>query len=435
MTEQPTGERRIGVYVCHCGGNISDYVDVDEVVAAVSDNPDVVVTRSTMFACSDAGQQQIVADIEEQGLDGLVVASCSPKLHVHTFRGAAKRAGLNPFEYTQVNVREQCSWAHTDDGPGATGKAICLLKAGIARTRLTTPLEPIEVKTTPRTLVIGGGIAGMRAAVGLADIGLEVFLVEREQKLGGWVGGFGDMYPNGKDGHVLVATLLAEIAKRPRVTVITGAEVVSRSGSFGNYTAGIRIDGKSPETIEVQVGSIVVATGFDTYQPDEGEFGYGIDGVVTLPQFKELVDGSSGSLRYRGRPVGNVVYIYCVGSRQPADEPDSNQYCSRYCCAATAHASIKVADLDAKVHQYHLARDVRTYGKFETLYTDARKRGAVYVKYPDDAPPAVAKDPSGRLVVTVKDLLTGGEESRSRRTWSFWSRGWCRGRTRGSRAC
>ena len=177
MTEQ---ERRIGVYVCHCGGNISDYVDVDQVVAAAQGEPGVVVARQMMFACSDSGQSDMERDIEEQHLDGLVVASCSPKLHVVTFRGVAKRAGLNPYEYTQVNVREQASWIHSDDAQGTTDKAIHLVKAGIARTLLTEPLEPIVVETTQRTLVVGGGVAGLRAAIGLADIGLGVFLVERE---------------------------------------------------------------------------------------------------------------------------------------------------------------------------------------------------------------------------------------------------------------
>ncbi len=133
-------------------------------------------------------------------LDGLVVASCSPKLHTYTFRGVAQRAGLNPYEYTQVNIREQCSWVHTDDREGATAKATALVSAGIGRTRHTVPLEPMIVDTLPHTLVIGGGIAGLRAAVGLADIGLQVTLVERELVLGGWVRGFGPMYPHEKRG-------------------------------------------------------------------------------------------------------------------------------------------------------------------------------------------------------------------------------------------
>ena len=178
-------EKKIGVYVCHCGGNISDYVDVDEVIAAVESEPGVTVARHAMFTCSDATQQEIVDDIQAQNLDGLVVASCSPKLHQLTFREVAKRAGLNPYEYTQVNIREQCSWAHNDDRKGATTKAIRLVRGGIARTRFTCPLMPTVVKTVPKVLVIGGGIAGLRAAIGLADIGLAVYLVEKSPRLGG----------------------------------------------------------------------------------------------------------------------------------------------------------------------------------------------------------------------------------------------------------
>ncbi len=407
MTEQ---ERRIGVYVCHCGGNISDYVDVDQVVAAAQGEPGVVVARQMMFACSDAGQQEMERDIEEQHLDGLVVASCSPKLHVVTFRGVAKRAGLNPYEYTQVNVREQASWIHSDDAQRTTDKAINLVKAGIARTRLTEPLEPIVVETTQRTLVVGGGVAGLRAAIGLADIGLGVFLVEREAVLGGWVGRIGAMYPTGKNGRELIAELIEGIRRRPSIRVFTEAEMVSKSGSFGNYQVGIRVGGAVPETLTVEVGSIVVTTGFETYAPEVGEYGYGIDGVVTLPEFKAMIDAASGPLVHRGRPVRSVVYVYCVGSREPAGEPGANEYCSRYCCAATVAASVQLASRDARIHQYHLYRDMRTYGKFETMYTESRKLGSVYLKFADDAPPTVATDDAGGLKVTVRDVLTGGQE-------------------------
>jgi heterodisulfide reductase subunit A len=402
--------RRIGVYVCHCGGNISDYVDVEQVIANIEDAGDVVVSKTAMFACSDASQQEMVADIETQKLDGLVVASCSPKLHTYTFRGVAARAGLNPYEYTQVNIREQCSWVHTDDGAAATEKATALVRAGISRTRLTTPLEPMVVETLPRTLVIGGGIAGLRAAIGLADIGLGVTLVERELRLGGWVRELGVMYPHGRNGRELVETLLAEVRKRPAITVLTGAEVVGKSGGFGNYHVSVRIGDPGSASIEVAVGSIVVATGFDTYQPVTGEFGYGIDGVVTLPEFKALVDAATGSLAWRGRPVRSIAYVYCVGSRQPAGTPNANEYCSRFCCAATVQTSVQVAGLDPAIRQFHLYRDMRTYGKFEPLYTESRKAGSVFLKYAQEAPPAVARSDDGRLTVTVTDLLTDNEE-------------------------
>jgi heterodisulfide reductase subunit A len=399
-------ERRIGVYVCHCGGNISDYVDVEAVVSAVMNEPGVVVAKTTMFACSDASQQDMEKDITEQNLDGLVVASCSPKLHVVTFRGVAKRAGLNPYEYSQANIREQCSWTHTDDHEGATRKAIALVRGVIARTRLTEPLEPLVVKTTQKALIIGGGITGLRSAIGMADIGLGVFLVERAAELGGWVGWFGPMYPHELEGRELIVHLVEEVRKRPAIKVFTGAEVVTKAGSFGNYQVGIRVSADPPETISAEVGSIIVATGFDAYQPADGEFGAGLDGVITLPEFKNLIDGSTDHLLFNGRPVRSLAYVYCVGSRQPG----GNEYCSRYCCSATAHLSIKVAELDPKVRQYHLYRDIRTYGNFELLYTEARKQGAIYVKYPDDAPPVVAIEAGGGLAVTVRDLLSGDEE-------------------------
>jgi heterodisulfide reductase subunit A len=389
--------RKVGVYVCHCGGNISDYVDVERVASEALGEEAVVVARSPMFACSEAGQQEIAEDIATYGLDGLVVASCSPKLHTYTFRGVAARNGVNPYEYTQVNVREQCSWVHRDDEDAATDKALGLVRAGIARTRLSTPLEPIVVETTPKTLVIGGGIAGLRAAIGLADIGLAVVR-------------FGAMYPHGKNGRELIARLVAEVKRRPAITVLTGAEVVGKSGSFGNYVVEVRVGGPGAGSISVLVGSIVVATGFDSYEPEVGELGYGIDGVLTLPEFKELLDGASGALAYRGRPVRSIAYVYCVGSREPADGDGANEYCSRYCCTAAVHASIQASRRDATVRQFHLYRDMRTYGKYETLYTESRKAGSVYLRFPDDEPPAVAAGKNGGLVVTVRDLLTGGEE-------------------------
>jgi heterodisulfide reductase subunit A len=402
----PAAARRIGVYVCHCGGNISDYVDVQAVVDAVKDEPAVVIAKHMMFACSDAGQQEMEQDIAANDLDGLVVASCSPKLHVVTFRGVAKRSGMNPYEYNQANIREQCSWTHTDDHEGATRKAIALVRGVIARTRLTEALEPLVVETTQKALIIGGGITGLRAAIGMADIGLGVFLVEREPALGGWVGKFGPMFPHEREGRELIAHLVEEIKKRPAIKIFAGAEVVGKAGSFGNYKVEIRVTADPPETITAEVGSIVVATGFDSYQPADGEFGAGLEGVITLPDFKELVDGSAGSLRYAGRPIRSLAYVYCVGSRQPG----GNEYCSRFCCTAASHVSIKVSELDPKIRQYHLYRDIRTYGNFELLYTEARKQGAVYVKYPDDAPPVIAVDKGGGLAVTVRDLLSGDEE-------------------------
>jgi heterodisulfide reductase subunit A2 len=402
-----TQQRRIGVFICHCGGNISDYVDVAKVRDALADEPDVVVSETELFACSDGTQKEMVQAIRDKELDGLVVASCSPKLHQITFQGVSKRADLNPYSYTQVNVREQCSWAHTDDHEGATEKAIGLVRAGVAKTRLSRPLEPLVVKTLPKTMVIGGGVAGLRAAIGLADIGLGVVIVERASQVGGWVGELGPMYPNEHSGREQIDFLVAEVAKRPSITVLTDAELVSKSGSFGNYVTEVRLKGSQDEMVTAEVGTIVVATGFDTYQPEVGEFGYGIEGVLTLPEFTKLVDGSKGPLIYKGKPVRTIAYVYCVGNRQPAG---GNEYCSKFCCAATVHASLKIAARDSELRQYHLHRDIRTYGKFELMYSESRERGSVYMKFPDETPPSVAKMADGRLAVTVVDTQTGNEE-------------------------
>ncbi|MGD0122161.1 MAG: 4Fe-4S dicluster-binding protein [Candidatus Limnocylindrales bacterium] len=394
------------MYVCHCGGNISDYVDVEAVVDAVRNEPGVVVAKTTIFACADASQSEMEADIVEQNLDGLVVASCSPKLHVVTFRGVAKRAGLNPYEYNQANIREQCSWTHTDDHEGATAKAIGLVRGVIGRTRESAPLEPIVVETTQKALVIGGGIAGLRAAIGLADVGLGVFLVEREAELGGWIGRFGPIFPHDRNGRELIATLVADVKKRPSINVFTEAEIVAKSGSFGNYRVDVRMSGDQLQTIPLEIGSIIVATGFDSYKPEEGEFGYGTDAVVTLPDFKEMVDSATGPVEYKGRRVRSLAYVYCVGSRGQG----GNDYCSRFCCTSAAHVSIAVSKLDPTLRQYHLYRDIRTYGTFELLYTEARKQGAIYIKYPDDAPPVVTTEASGLPLISVRDLLSGGED-------------------------
>jgi heterodisulfide reductase subunit A len=399
-------ERKIGVFICHCGGNISDYVDVAKVRDAVKDEPGVVLAETSMFACSDGTQQDMIREIKEKNLDGLVVASCSPKLHLFTFRGVAKRADLNQFQYTQSNIREQCSWAHNDDPVGATTKAIGLVKGAIAKTRESMPLVPLAVETTPKTLVVGAGIAGMRAALGLAGLGLGVYLIERESKIGGWMGRFGATFPHDREGRELIASLEEEIRKTPLIVLLTNAELTCKSGSFGNYDAEITIHGEKPEVIHAEVGSIVVTTGFDSYEPEAGEFGYGIEGVLTLPEFKSLVDGSKGAIEYQGRPVKTIAYIYCVGSRQP----EGNAYCSKFCCTATVHASVQVSKIDSNIRQYHLYRDIRTYGKHELTYEESRKGGSVYMKFPDDNPPAVARSKDGKINVTTKDSLTGGQE-------------------------
>jgi heterodisulfide reductase subunit A len=398
-------ERRIGVYICYCGGNISDYVDCEYVRDAIENEDGVAVAKTTMFACSDAPQQEMINDIQERKLDGLVVASCSPTLHLLTFRHVAERAALNPYLYVQVNLREQCSWAHTDLSEQATEKGVRMVKAGIAKARFTQPLEKTKIDTVPKALVIGAGISGLRAALALSDLGISVFVAEKSDRVGGWVGGFGRMYPHDRRGSELIAALFEEIKKRQNIHVYTGAELVEKAGSVGDFNVTLKA---KDEQISLNVGSIIVTTGFSSYQPSDGEYEYGTNGVLTLPEFKKLLDSSEGELVYQGKPVSNVTYIYCVGSRQRSGE-NAHAYCSRYCCNAAVHASSVAHDLSPEIRQFHLFQDIRTYGKYELLYQDARRKGALFIKFDEGAPPQVEQT-DGRLKVRVKDVLTRGEE-------------------------
>jgi heterodisulfide reductase subunit A len=273
---------------------------------------------------------------------------------------------------------------------------------------LTEALEPIRIETVPRVLVVGGGIAGLRASLALADIGLSVLLIEKAALPGGWVNRLGRMYPRGKSGQRLIGQLLDEIKARENITLLTLAELVEKSGSMGNFTIKIRVAGG--EEITANVGTIIVATGFDSYLPADGEYGYGIDGVVTLPEFKLLFDNADEIPTRNGKEIKNIVYIYCVGSRQYAERENPNLYCSRYCCNAAVHTSILAAERIPGAHQYHLYRDMRTYGRFEQLYGQSRDTGSIFLLFNDGEPPKVEKSLDGKVKVTVKDLLTCGEE-------------------------
>jgi heterodisulfide reductase subunit A len=404
MTETP---RRIGVMICQCGGNISDYVDTEKVREAASKEGEVVATQVQMFACSDSAQESMVRMIREKKLDGIVVCSCSPKLHLSTFRAMAQRGGLNPYEYTQVNLREQCSWAHTHDKPAATEKATRLVRAGIAKTALSTPLERMRVETIPQVLVIGAGIAGLRAALALSDLGISVHLIEKATEPGGHVARWGKVFPNDKDGRGLVEHLVEQVRARENVVLYLGTELTEMGGRIGHFTVKIRTP--TEETVSLDVGSIVVATGFDTYNPKPGEFGFGLDGVVTLPELKELLAKNPSRLEYHGKPVRSIAYIYCVGSREEGSDTNPRTYCSRYCCSATSHIATVVTGIDPAIRQFHLFRDIRTYGKYEAIYERALRGGSVFLRFGEDAPPAVTSE-NGALLVKVKDRLMAGEE-------------------------
>ncbi len=473
-------ERKLGVYICHCGGNISDYVDVEKVRQAVESEEGVFLAKTTMFACSDATQKEMVEDIRKHGLDGLVVASCSPKLHLITFRAVSERALLNKYNYVHANIREQGSWAHSDDKEGATEKAISLTKSAIAKVRLSKSLDPIVIPSKKAVAVIGAGVAGMRAARDLADMGCPVTLIERDHFTGGRTAQWDTLFTSDEEGHQLTETLYREVADHDNINLFTGAEVTTTAGSIGDFTLSVKVTpryikkgadseslrkaiavcpvtvpdefnfgitgrkaiytphpGQYPQmpvidmvnctrcgecekvcdsidlsqeeqTVEVKVGSVMMATGFDPYTPSEGEFGYSLsDSIVTLQEFRRLTSLNNGTLTWKGREIRNIAFIYCVGSRQSEGE---NTYCSRYCCTAAIHASLEARKRFSSIeNSYHFTRGIRAYGKQELLYADSLRNGDIYLQSYEEDPPRVEVN-NGKVTVAINDILTGGRE-------------------------
>ena len=407
---------RVGVYVCHCGGNISDYVDVGAIVGAIGKEENVVVVKDLMFDCSDASQNEMIEDVKSKGLDRIVIAACSPKLHEVTFRGTAQRAGLNPYMMYHANIREQASWAHEEDRGGATAKALGQTRAAVAYVSLAEPLERPRIESTQAVLVIGGGIAGVKAAIDLSEMGIQVVLVEKTPSLGGHLNEVGEVYPYGLEGRELAGQLVSQLRSKENVIVFTNAKVDSCKGYVGKFQVKVKVlagAGKE-ETVSVNVGSILVATGFDSYSPLKGEFGYGtVDGVITLPELETMIKKDAGkTLEYGGKEVRDVAFIYCVGSRQggadgaPATEGQgtrrkANQYCSRFCCNAAIGASLVLKKKFGGLTTYHLFRDMRTYGKNELMYEEAGRGGALFIRFDDDNPPVVTRK-GGRCSVVVK---------------------------------
>lgn len=405
-------KERIGVYICHCGGNISDYVDVEKVRAAVEHEEGVVMAKTTMFACSDANQTDMVQDIHEYNLDGVIVASCSPKLHLTTFRNVTERGDLNKYTYVHANIREQASWAHSDDKLGATEKAIRLVKAAIAKSRYADPLFPNQFEAEKTIAVIGGGIAGMKAALSLAEKKSNVILIEKENRLGGHTAEWGSLFMTDEKGFELTMRIENDLRKYNNVTILTDAEVIGNKGSIGNFELKIRRrpqkEDDPMEIIELHVGSIVVATGYDHYLPKQGEYGFGTsEAVITLPEFKQLVDKFTGkSLEFNGKKINNIAYIYCVGSRQGEDE---NTYCSRFCCTSVIHTAIEANKKFKGIQNIHLTRGIRTYGKQELLYAESLQMGDLYLQFDEQNLPEIRTE-GKKTVVTVKDILSAGRE-------------------------
>ncbi len=493
-----SSEERIGVYVCHCGTNIAGTVDVEAVRdwAAEKLGPHgVVVARDSKFMCASLGQELIEEDIREQGLTRVVVAACSPHMHEKTFRGACERAGLNPYLCELVSIREQVSWVHTDR-EAATAKAKAVVAGGVLRVAEHEPLEPYRVPINPATLVVGGGIAGITAALEIADAGFPVHLVEREPSIGGHMAQFDKTFPTLDCAACILTPKMVTAGSHPNITLHTWSEVEGLSGYVGSFTATIRhraryvneelctgcgicqekcpariVDTKfeagigyrkgiytpfpqavpkfpvldrdncvyfekgtckacekfcptnaidftqTDEVVQVEVGNIVIATGFETFDARRIEqYGYGrLPNVFTSLEFERMSNaaGPTGGrivLRDGVTQPQRVAIVHCVGSR----DRNYNEYCSAICCMQ----SLKFAHLvrehtDAEIFEFYI--DMRTPGKgYDEFYRRIEEEGTTFVRGRVAEVTDVLRMPAeaaedGRLIVQVEDTLAAAQ--------------------------
>jgi len=416
--------QNVGVYICYCGGNISDHVDVEEVRNRVEKMPGVAVARTEMFMCSDPGQEMIIEDLKSGKIDRVVVASCAPSLHETTFRDAIKRAGSNPFIYEHANIREQVSWVH--HGDTATDKASVLIASATAKAKLLKPLEPIRVEAKKHTTIIGGGVAGIKTALDIAQKGIEVTLIEKSPVLGGQLNNLDRLAPFGEKASDILQELLDQILNHKGITIHTDCKIEDVTGYVGNFSLDIvtKPDNNNiNKKITIDTGAIVMATGSVSYTPFDGEYGFGRHKeVITLKDLIHILkeNKSSGTaLEVNGKRIKNMVMIHCVGSRQipgihhPKENGQLNEYCSRTCCAAMLNASNQIRANFPETGIYEMYRDIRTYGRGqEELYNQASKNKVVFMRYDADAQPEITLGSSSDypLLVKIKDSLTFNEQ-------------------------
>ncbi|RLF36185.1 MAG: CoB--CoM heterodisulfide reductase iron-sulfur subunit A family protein [Thermoplasmata archaeon] len=353
-------EKKIGIYICECGPNIAEKIDIDKVINAVSSLEDVKVTKRYKLLCSMDGKKFLEEEIKKHNLTHLVIAACSPKQHEQTFMGVCENAGINPYLFQLANIREQCAWVTEDKGE-ATEKSIRLIKAAVRRVRHHSPLEKKEIECSPDVLVIGGGIAGIHISLQLASSNRKIYLVEKTSSLGGLITNFEKIFPGMQLTSDVIKQKIYAVQKNENIEVFTESEVEEILGFFGNFEVTVRrkID---DEIVKFNVGAVVVATGATLFDPKEtSQYGYGkIDDVLTSIEFEKMNLSGKISLK-NGEKPRSVAIIHCVGREKKG-------YCSKICCMYSfkfiRYLKEKIPDVKVSNFYSDLCIPGKSYQKF-----------------------------------------------------------------------
>ena len=380
---------RIGVFVCHCGINIGGVADVPAIVEYAKTLPHVEYVEANLFTCSEDTQEKMKEVIQEKQLNRVVVASCTPRTHQVLFRETCREAGINQYLFEMANIRDQCTWVHMQEPENATEKAKDLVRMSVARVATLEQLYEIPQSICQEALVVGGGVAGMTAALGLAEQGFKAHLIEREDKLGGQALKLHTTWKNEKIRPYL-DELIKKVNEHPLVDMHLQTKIKSVSGTAGNFSCKLD-DAKGNET-EFSYGAAIIANGAESYMPEEYLYGEDPNILLSLDFDQEIIQNSD-----RLKQINTAVFIQCVGSREP-DRP----YCSKICCTHSVHSALTLKELNPDMNIYILYRDIRTYGEREDIYREARLNGVRFIRYDIDDKPLVEKI-DDKLRITVKD--------------------------------
>jgi len=389
ITDEPP---RIGVFVCHCGSNIASVVDVESVVAHARELPNVIHAEHNTYTCADDSQDQIKAAIAAHGLNRVLVASCTPRTHEPIFRDTLREAGLNPYLLEMANIRDQCSWVHSGAPDKATGKACDLVRMTTGRVAGLQPLKEETVPVKNAALVVGGGIAGMTAALAMADQRFPVHLVEKQEQFGGTARELHTTL-DGQNVQEFLTKTIDRVSEHPRVTVHLNTRVTKVDGHVGEFSSALTSE---EGTSEIDHGVIVIATGATEQKP--ASFAYGkSEKVLTQLELSDRIGRDEIELP----EDGTVVMIQCVEQRN-----DERPYCSRVCCTSAVKNALRLREPYPNARIMILYRDMRTYGFREAAYQEAREKGILFVRYDEERPPELSLDGS-EFSLSVREPALG----------------------------